>query len=125
MYEGGSIWCRSVVTDEYLCVKGSNGSIFAMGDAATVEQARALSRAKVSTPVVSSLPSLSVCCLCACPPDCLCLRLFVSFFAYLSVSLSVTALRPTSAVIPAQDLHILHDVKHCNVPSVTLVALAS
>ncbi|KAL0037414.1 hypothetical protein WJX79_006840 [Trebouxia sp. C0005] len=37
---------RSIVTDEYLCVKGSDGTIFALGDAATVEQAKALSRAK-------------------------------------------------------------------------------
>lgn len=29
---------RSAVTDEYLRVKGSNGSIFALGDAATIEQ---------------------------------------------------------------------------------------
>lgn len=42
------VWCRSIVTDEYLCVKGSDGTIFALGDAATVEQAKALSRAKVS-----------------------------------------------------------------------------
>lgn len=42
------------MTDEYLCVKGSNGTIFAMGDAATVEQPKAISRAKVSisTPCV-------------------------------------------------------------------------
>ena len=38
---------RSIVTDEYLCVKGSKGTIFAMGDAATVEQPKALDRAKV------------------------------------------------------------------------------
>lgn len=29
---------RSAVTDEFLRVKGSNGSIFALGDAATIEQ---------------------------------------------------------------------------------------
>ena len=38
---------RSIVTDEYLCVKGSKGTIFAMGDAATVEQPKALDTAKV------------------------------------------------------------------------------
>ena len=39
---------RSIVTDEYLRVKGSNGAIFAMGDAATVDQPRAITRAKAS-----------------------------------------------------------------------------
>lgn len=29
---------RSAVTDEYLRVKGSGGTIFALGDAATIEQ---------------------------------------------------------------------------------------
>ena len=39
---------RSIVTDAQLCVKGSNGTIFAMGDAATVDQPKALDRAKVA-----------------------------------------------------------------------------
>ena len=30
---------RSLMTDPFLCVKGSHGSIFAMGDAATIAQA--------------------------------------------------------------------------------------
>eukprot|EP00983_Pelagomonas_calceolata_P121172 1160776-Pelagomonas_calceolata.AAC.2 len=34
---------RSILTDQYLEVKGSNGSIFALGDAATIEQPKALS----------------------------------------------------------------------------------
>lgn len=45
------------MTDEYLCVKGSNGTIFALGDAATVEQAKALSRAKVSPLLPLEVPS--------------------------------------------------------------------
>ncbi|KAL4428590.1 hypothetical protein ABPG77_008902 [Micractinium sp. CCAP 211/92] len=36
---------RSAVTDEYLRVKGSNGSIFALGDAATIEQNTATQKA--------------------------------------------------------------------------------
>ena len=35
------VWCvlpRSVLTDDSLCVKGSNGSIFAVGDASTIDQ---------------------------------------------------------------------------------------
>lgn len=31
---------RSLKTDKYLRVQGTNGSIFALGDAATVEQVR-------------------------------------------------------------------------------------
>jgi hypothetical protein len=45
-------WCvfvpcarRSLLTDEYLRVKGSDGSIWAFGDAATIDQPRALQRA--------------------------------------------------------------------------------
>ncbi len=45
------------MTDEYLCVKGSDGTIFALGDAATVEQAKALSRAKVSLSLPFQIPS--------------------------------------------------------------------
>jgi len=37
--------CRSLLTDEYLRVKGSDGSIWAFGDAATIDQPRALQRA--------------------------------------------------------------------------------
>ncbi len=44
------------MTDEYLCVKGSDGTIFALGDAATVEQAKALSRAKVSPALPFEIP---------------------------------------------------------------------
>ena len=33
------------MTDEHLRVRGSNGSIFALGDAATIEQARAVEKA--------------------------------------------------------------------------------
>ncbi|KAK9830323.1 hypothetical protein WJX72_011009 [[Myrmecia] bisecta] len=40
--EGTQTHFRSIVTDEYLCVKGSNGTIYALGDAATIEQERAL-----------------------------------------------------------------------------------
>lgn len=29
---------RSIITDDFLCVKGSSGSIYAIGDAATIEQ---------------------------------------------------------------------------------------
>jgi len=36
---------RSAVTDEHLRVRGSNGSIFALGDAATIEQAKAVEKA--------------------------------------------------------------------------------
>ena len=80
---------RSIVTDEYLCVKGSKGTIFAMGDAATVEQPKALDRAKVlpcpalpddvlfshtldcplSLPCLAlSCPGLPALCLCPAPP---------------------------------------------------------
>lgn len=45
---------RSIVTDEYLCVKGSKGTIYALGDAATVEQPKALDRAKVAPKTVCS-----------------------------------------------------------------------
>jgi NADH:ubiquinone reductase (non-electrogenic) len=37
---------RSIVTDEYLRVKGSDGSIYALGDAATIEQPKSLDRAE-------------------------------------------------------------------------------
>lgn len=37
---------RSILTDGYLRVKGSGGSIYAMGDAATIEQPKALGRAR-------------------------------------------------------------------------------
>jgi NADPH-dependent 2,4-dienoyl-CoA reductase/sulfur reductase-like enzyme len=33
---------RSILTDERLCVLGSNGSIYAIGDAATIDQPKAL-----------------------------------------------------------------------------------
>ncbi|GAB4815644.1 hypothetical protein N2152v2_002690 [Parachlorella kessleri] len=36
--EGSQTHFRSIVTDEYLRVKGSGGSIYALGDAATIEQ---------------------------------------------------------------------------------------
>lgn len=39
--EGTQSHFRSAVTDEHLRVKGSNGTIFALGDAATIEQAKA------------------------------------------------------------------------------------
>lgn len=35
---------RSIATNEYLQVKGSNGTIYAIGDAATIEQDKALDR---------------------------------------------------------------------------------
>lgn len=35
---------RSIATNEYLQVKGSNGTIYALGDAATIEQDKALDR---------------------------------------------------------------------------------
>jgi hypothetical protein len=35
----------SVVTDDFLRVKGSDGSMFAFGDASTIDQPRALQRA--------------------------------------------------------------------------------
>jgi NADH:ubiquinone reductase (non-electrogenic) len=38
--------CRSILTDEFLRVKGSNGSIFAIGDAATIDQPKALDYAE-------------------------------------------------------------------------------
>ena len=44
--EGSQTHFRSVVTDEFLRVKGSNGCIFAVGDAATIEQQRALDAAE-------------------------------------------------------------------------------
>lgn len=37
---------RSIITDGFLRVKGSEGAIFAIGDAATIEQERALTHAK-------------------------------------------------------------------------------
>lgn len=36
--EGSQTHFRSIVTDGFLRVKGSDGSIFAFGDAATIEQ---------------------------------------------------------------------------------------
>ena len=36
--EGSQTHFRSIVTDPYLRVNGSNGSIYAFGDAATIEQ---------------------------------------------------------------------------------------
>lgn len=36
---------RSLMTDPYLCVKGSHGTIFALGDASTIEQDQALTHA--------------------------------------------------------------------------------
>ena len=38
--EGAQTHFRSIVTNEFLQVKGSGGSIFAIGDAATIEQVR-------------------------------------------------------------------------------------
>jgi hypothetical protein len=35
---------RSIATNEFLQVKGSNGTIYAIGDAATIEQDKALDR---------------------------------------------------------------------------------
>jgi len=40
--EGSQTNFRAINTDQYLRVKGSNGSIFAIGDSATIEQPRAL-----------------------------------------------------------------------------------
>lgn len=37
--------CRSLLTDEFMRVKGSDGSIWAFGDASTIDQPRALQRA--------------------------------------------------------------------------------
>lgn len=36
--KGSQTHFRSIITDEYLRVKGSNDSIYAIGDAATIEQ---------------------------------------------------------------------------------------
>ena len=36
--EGSQTHFRSIVTDPYLRVNGSNGSIYAFGDAATIQQ---------------------------------------------------------------------------------------
>ena len=36
--KGSQTHFRSIITDENLRVKGSNGSIYAIGDAATIEQ---------------------------------------------------------------------------------------
>ncbi|GAX84552.1 hypothetical protein CEUSTIGMA_g11973.t1 [Chlamydomonas eustigma] len=35
---------RSILTDEYMCVNGSGGSIYAFGDSSTIDQPKALSR---------------------------------------------------------------------------------
>ena len=45
MLAGAQEHWRSLVTDPYLCVKGSHGSMFALGDASTIEQDQALSHA--------------------------------------------------------------------------------
>ncbi len=37
---------RSILTDEKLCVLGSNGSIYAIGDAATISLPKALDHAE-------------------------------------------------------------------------------
>jgi len=42
--EGSQTHFRSIVTDAFLRVKGSDGSIYAIGDAATIEQERAVER---------------------------------------------------------------------------------
>lgn len=69
-FAGAQEHWRSLMTDPYLCVKGSHGTIFALGDAATIEQVSpgshrpppgpssrsALSPASAST---ARLPSLS------------------------------------------------------------------
>jgi NADH:ubiquinone reductase (non-electrogenic) len=34
--------CRSILTDDYLRAKGSDGSIFILGDASTIDQPKAL-----------------------------------------------------------------------------------
>ena len=39
--------CRSIICDQYLRVQGGNGSIYALGDAATIAQPRALEHAQV------------------------------------------------------------------------------
>jgi NADH:ubiquinone reductase (non-electrogenic) len=44
--EGSQTHFRSIITDEVLRVKGSDGTIFALGDAATIEQATALAKAE-------------------------------------------------------------------------------
>ena len=36
--KGSQTHFRSIITDDHLRVKGSNGSIYAIGDAATIEQ---------------------------------------------------------------------------------------
>ncbi len=38
--------CRSIITDEFMRVKGSDGSIFAFGDSSTIFQPKALDYAK-------------------------------------------------------------------------------
>lgn len=37
---------RSILTDDFLRVKGSNGSIWALGDAATIDQPKAIEHAE-------------------------------------------------------------------------------
>lgn len=43
--EGAQTHFRSIITDEFLRVKGSEGSIYAFGDAATIEQPKSLEHA--------------------------------------------------------------------------------
>jgi hypothetical protein len=56
--------CRSALTDDYLRVKGGDGSIWAFGDASTIDQPRALQRAddlfeQADTNKVRSRPNFS------------------------------------------------------------------
>ena len=41
-------WGRSIICDPYLRVRGGGGSIYALGDAATIAQPRALEHAQVA-----------------------------------------------------------------------------
>jgi hypothetical protein len=55
---------RSLLTDEFLRVKGSDGSIWAFGDAATIDQPRALQRADelFTQADVNKVGRVAVCC---------------------------------------------------------------
>lgn len=46
---------RSIITDDFLCVKGSGGSIYAIGDAATIEQQKVCAAGAPLAPLASSV----------------------------------------------------------------------
>lgn len=60
--EGTQTNWRSIVTDTHLQVKGSQGSIFALGDASTIEQVRpclTADRALITQQSMMAAPSTS------------------------------------------------------------------